>query len=206
MVTGLPSIPDQLDTVYLSLELSPQLMHRRNLQIVSGKKKGYVVANLEAVYNDYKNCIDHIKLRTTSGDIKAIEELIRQLSPKLLVVDYLDLIETKGGSEHEQIKTISHGLSSLAVRYDMIIIAVAQVRRDDARENNLTLYSGKGSGAIENASRKVLAVVGQANSPLKHIKLLKNTDGETFEVDATHDGQTLCMKVIEKGEEQWTRF
>ena len=45
------------------------------------------------------------------------------------------------------------------------------------------MYAGKGSGAIENASRKVIGLNGQANSSKKTLSMFKNTDGELFDVE-----------------------
>ena len=45
----------------------------------------------------------------------------------------------------------------------------------------LDLYAGKGSGAIENASRKVIGLNGQSDSTVRAVKLFKNTDGELFD-------------------------
>lgn len=192
----------QLDTLYLSLENSPQLIHRRNLQIVSNLPKSQVISNLRKVFKQVEPFISHIKLRTNSGEIRDIEELVRQLSPQVIVVDYLDLVESDKRSEHEQLKEICHGLSSIAVRYDMIVIAVAQVRREDARAKTLNLHSGKGSGAIENASRKVLIVEGEAGNPNKVVSLVKNTDGDLFESTLYHNGKTLRLSVEE---DQWKK-
>ena len=195
MLTGEMSKRAQLDTVYLSLELSPQLMHRRNLQIVANKTKKYVSLNLREVFKYSEPYLSHIKLRINSGSIKDIEELVRTLSPRVLVIDYLDLVESERKSEHEQLKNITHGLSSIAVRYDIIVIAVAQVSRDYAREKVLDLYAGKGSGAIENASRKVIGLNGQAGSSRKHLSVFKNTDGELIDADLIHDPSTLRFSI-----------
>jgi archaellum biogenesis ATPase FlaH len=185
----------QLDTVYLSLELSPQLMHRRNLQMVSNLSKRKVISNLREVYQKAESSISHVKLRVNSGDLKDIEELVRQLAPRLLVVDYLDLVESDRRSEHEQLKNICHGLSSIAVRYDIIVIAVAQIRRDDARERVIDIFSGKGSGAIENASRKIIGLNGTPDSIKKHLKIMKNTDGELMEAHLLHNWSTLRLSI-----------
>mgnify|MGYP006403283797 FL=1 len=83
--------------------------------------------------------------------------------------------------EYEKIKHISHGLSSLAVNNDLIIIQVSQVSRDYSRNEVLDLYAGKGSGAIENASRKVIGLNGQSDNKVRALRLFKNTDGELFD-------------------------
>ena len=45
------------------------------------------------------------------------------------------------------------------------------------------LSGGKGSGAIENASRKVIGLNGQANNDNKSVHVYKNTDGELFDAE-----------------------
>ena len=44
----------------------------------------------------------------------------------------------------------------------------------------LDLYAGKGSGAIENASSKVIGIQGEQGSNKRVVELFKNTDGSLF--------------------------
>ena len=69
----------------------------------------------------------------------------------------------------------------MAVNNDLIVIQISQVSREYSRNEVLDLYAGKGSGAIENASRKVIGLNGQPKSPERQVKLFKNTDGELFD-------------------------
>ena len=110
------------------------------------------------------------------------EAKIKELRPALVIVDYIDLVDTPKSvrGEYEQIKYVSHSLSSMAINNDLIIIQLSQVSRDYSRNEVLDLYAGKGSGAIENASRKVIGLNGQADSSLKSLEVFKNTDGELF--------------------------
>ena len=55
--------------------------------------------------------------------------------------------------------------------------------REYSRNEALDLYAGKGSGAIENASRKVIGLNGQANESKKSVHMYKNTDGELFDTN-----------------------
>ena len=64
---------------------------------------------------------------------------------------------------------------------DLIIIQVSQVAREYSRNEVLDLYAGKGSGAIENASRKVIGLNGQVDDKEKTLQMFKNTDGELFD-------------------------
>jgi predicted ATP-dependent serine protease len=172
-----------MSTLYLSLELSGWYMHRRNLQIVSGTSKEQIQNNYEAVFEEYKDRVSHINIQTVAPLIPQIQDKIRELNPSLVIVDYIDLVETPktARGEYEQIKYISHELSKIAVAMDIIIIQLTQISRNYSREQVIDLYAGKGSGAIENASRKVLGLNGRADSIHKTMELLKNTDGDLFE-------------------------
>ena len=172
----------QIPTLYLSLELASWYMHRRSLQIAGEYTKEAVSANYQKIYPTVADKLKHINVQTVAPTLEQIQVKIQELQPSLVIVDYIDLVDTpphvKG--EYEQVKYISHGLSNMAVNNDIIILQISQVSREYSRNEVLDLYAGKGSGAIENASRKVIGLNGQANSKLKDVKLFKNTDGELF--------------------------
>tara|TARA_R100000995_G_scaffold56401_1_gene27878 strand:- start:2200 stop:3966 length:1767 start_codon:yes stop_codon:yes gene_type:complete len=173
----------QIPTLFLSLELSSWYMHRRHLQIVSSKSKEEVNNNHEALYQSHKDELEHIMIQTISPTLDKIYEKVRELQPQLVIVDYIDLVDTPVSyrGEYEKIKYISHGLSNMAVNNDLIVIQISQVSREYSRNEVLDLYAGKGSGAIENASRKVIGLNGQSKTPKRAVKLFKNTDGELFD-------------------------
>ena len=68
----------------------------------------------------------------------------------------------------------------MAVNNDIIIIQLSQVSREYSRSQVMDLYAGKGSGAIENASRKVIGINGNAKSKLRDVQVFKNSDGDLF--------------------------
>ena len=173
----------QIPTLFLSLELSSWYMHRRHLQIVAGKTKEQVNQNYDSLYDANKDKLEHIMVQTVSPTVEKISEKVRELQPALVIVDYIDLVDTHVSyrGEYEKIKYISHGLSNLAVNMDMIVIQISQVSREYSRNEVLDLYAGKGSGAIENASRKVIGLNGQSESTTRAVRLFKNTDGELFD-------------------------
>ena len=173
----------QIPTLFLSLELSSWYMHRRHLQIVSGRLKDDVNDNYDALYEKHQDELEHMVVQTISPTVEGISEKIRELQPSLVVVDYIDLVDTPPHvrGEYEKIKYISHGFSNLAVNNDLIIIQISQVAREYSRNEVLDLYAGKGSGAIENASRKVIGLNGQPDKKTRQVRLFKNTDGELFD-------------------------
>ena len=176
---------NQIPTLFLSLELSGFVMHRRNLQIVSGASKNDVVKNFKTLYNYHKEELSHIIMQSVSPTIPQIQEKIKQLQPKCVVVDYIDLVDVpfnKKG-EYEKLNYISHSLSNIAVNEDIIIIQISQVSRDYSRNQIMDLYAAKGSGAIENASRKVIGITGSSENTDKKMSIYKNSDGDLFDVE-----------------------
>jgi hypothetical protein len=174
----------QLPTLFLSLELSGWYMHRRNLQIASGMTKEDVTKNHRYVGNTFKEYVQNVVIQTVSGEVTMIPKKIKELDPALIIVDYIDLLETPRNirGEYEQVRYISHYLSNLAVNSDIIIIQISQVSREYSRNEILDIYAGKGSGAIENASRKVIGINGRQDSPEKEVQLFKNSDGDLFDI------------------------
>jgi len=175
----------QIPTLFLSLELSGYVMHRRNLQIVSGANKDTVMQNYKSLYKFHKEELSHIIMQSVSPTIPQIQEKIKQLQPKCVVIDYIDLVEVpfnKRG-EYEKLNYISHSLSNIAVNEDIIIIQISQVSRDYSRNQIMDLYAAKGSGAIENASRKVIGITGSADNAEKKVSLYKNSDADLFEAE-----------------------
>tara|TARA_R100000781_G_scaffold114631_1_gene85952 strand:- start:557 stop:2317 length:1761 start_codon:yes stop_codon:yes gene_type:complete len=175
----------QIPCLYLSLELSAWYMHRRNMQVVSGLSKQQVNDRYKTLFGTYKERLSHLVIQTVAPNLEQIQNKIRELQPAVVVVDYIDLISTssKYMGEYEQVRQVSHYLSNLAVNMDIIIIQISQVSREYSRNEALDLYAGKGSGAIENASRKVIGLNGQANSAKKSVHMYKNTDGELFDTE-----------------------
>ena len=175
----------QIPTLFLSLELSGFVMHRRNLQIVSGTSKDEVVKNYQELYEYHKEELSHIIMQSISPTIQQIQEKIKQLQPKCVVIDYIDLVDVpynKRG-EYEKLNYISHSLSNIAVNEDIIIVQISQVSRDYSRNQIMDLYAAKGSGAIENASRKVIGITGSSETADKKMSIYKNSDGDLFEVE-----------------------
>ena len=176
---------NQIPTLFLSLELSGFVMHRRNLQIVSGANKDTVMSNYKKLYDYHKEELSHIIMQSVSPTIPQIQDKIKQLQPKCVVIDYIDLVDVpfnKRG-EYEKLNYISHSLSNIAVNEDIIIIQISQVSRDYSRNQIMDLYAAKGSGAIENASRKVIGITGSSDNTDKKVSIFKNSDGDLFDAE-----------------------
>ena len=147
------------------------------------------------MYEAHGDKLSHLVIQTIAPTLEQIQTKIKTLQPAIVIVDYIDLVETDKRGEYEQIKYISHSLSNMAVNNDLIIIQVSQVAREYSRNEVLDLYAGKGSGAIENASRKVIGLNGQAKSKIKQVQLFKNNDGELFDTHLEWNPSFRLQKV-----------
>ena len=180
-----------MSTLFLSLELTSRAIHQRHLQIVSGTNLKDMRNNVKDLYKTYKGNLDHIIVQTIAPTLEQIKEKIRELSPLCVIVDYIELIQLPYKVKADKVTEITQALKSMAVNLDIIIIQLSQVNRDSAIEDEetkrskISLYSGKGSGAIENSSSKVIGIDSQAKDIHRHIELFKNTDGSLFETDLT---------------------
>jgi len=194
----------QIPTLYLSLELSEWYMHRRHLQILSDKSKKEVTAHYKQLWQFHKNELNHINVTTVSPSVEQIAEMIRKTDPRLVIIDYIDLVEPPKHirGEYESIRYISHRLSSMAVNMDIIIIQISQISRAYSREQIMDMYAGKGSGAIENASRKVLGITGDAKDKKKKLELFKNSDGDLFNNHSLEWTPSFRLKATNGGQNE----
>jgi archaellum biogenesis ATPase FlaH len=170
-----------IHTLYLSLELPTWYFQQRSLNIVSGSPdESFSQEQAAKLYKDYGALVAHVGVQMVTPSIEDIRRKVREIHPKLVIVDYIDLIETPGiRGEYEQINHISHSLSNMAVNEDVIIIQISQVSRAEAREG-LTINSGKGSGAIENASRRVVGISGDPDGRDRVVEQFKATHGKKW--------------------------
>ena len=180
----------QMDTLFLSLELSSAEMHKRNLAIVSNKKPFEVIkdiADKKELFKKHRHQLEHIKVSTLSLSIDSIIQDVKRFKPKLLIIDYLDLIGSSKHSEYERLNDICHRLRNLATNNGIIIIQIAQISRAAGRNEkgemkDLDVNSGKGSGAIENSSSKVISINGAQSEKVRAIRMHKNSDGNLFSI------------------------
>ena len=84
----------QIPTLFLSLELSAWYMHRRHLQIVSGLSKEDVNTHYKEIYKKHADELRHLQIQTISPTLSSIQDKIKELNPSVVIVDYIDLVET----------------------------------------------------------------------------------------------------------------
>lgn len=149
--------------------------------------------------------LDHIsvcsKSRLTPQDIEKIilqTELKTGHRPKLVLLDYIGLVQGVGKSRYEKISSVAEEMKVIAKSTKTIIVIASQISRKDDEEPEIFLHDAKDSGSIENSAGLVLGLWRdpQDASCLK-VKVLKNTKGKPGAiVNCNFNG--LTMTITEK--------
>jgi replicative DNA helicase len=101
---------------------------------------------------------------TTGCTVPAMRSALRKLRARhsigLVVIDYLQLVETSGGTErrrYEQVSEISRGMKRLAREFNVPVVVLAQLNREMEKDSRKPLLSDlRDSGSIEQDADIVL--------------------------------------------------
>jgi replicative DNA helicase len=159
-------------TVLFSLEMSSIGIGERIFQIEMDKfgfeiENGFIkqdkkfIENCRGLKSSLSNFIiitNRIEIHSIPAYIKAIET-IKNDKVRLICVDYLGLMDNNYFQKDEYLRITDNmkKLYSYAKTLDLAIINLSQTSRADVKDRNgnsggLSLYSGKGSGEVENSS------------------------------------------------------
>lgn len=127
----------------------------------------------------------------------------------VVIVDYLQLITSKGVSRYEQVSDISRRLKLAAMKHDVLLIALAQLNRSKAGEKNNRpqLTDLRDSGSIEQDADKVVLLHSddyyQENVPANvdlDLIVAKNRQGgqHTFKSFYDRTNQAIMVRKDEK--------
>jgi replicative DNA helicase len=109
---------------------------------------------------------------TTGCTVPAMRSSLRRLSARhsigLVVIDYLQLLETSGGSErrrYEQVSEISRGIKRMAREFKVPVVVLAQLNRESEKEARRPRPSDlRDSGSIEQDADIILMPTRQGGN------------------------------------------
>lgn len=159
-------------TLYFTLEMSSEEVFERMIQIRLNVS-GYEVEN-RFLNNDekfIKECDEVARenkdfvLIEKRIDINKLNEVIKYLESHfnrkagLICIDHLLLLENLrlDGNEYYKVSDNMKKIKSFSLENKIPVIVVSQVSRNDSK-SGVNLFSGKGSGEVENSSNFVLAL------------------------------------------------
>lgn len=192
-----------MEVLFFEMELPASLMFERSMQIHSGKS-GSEIEHIYSNGNRLEWQIDqrlkriHVcpKARVSVADIEKIiikSELKIGVRPRLVIIDYLQLIRGKGTSRYERLSNTAEELKALAKDTRTILFSGTQISRPDGHE--VGLHDAKDSGSIENSCGLALGAWRDTkDASIMTIKVLKCTKGKPgAKVDCIFDGQAMTI-------------
>ena len=184
--------------LFLSLEVSAKLIYRRSIQIAHGMTKQEVIGHYKENPNTLSERVKHIKVMQVAPEIKAINQLVSEIEPKLLIIDTSDMIEVDGyGDEFHKQNKIINQLKTIAQTRDTIVIAVHHLNKEGAKTNNPSLWDLKGSTNVVQKADKVLLLTGERQQPWRLLKTLKARDEGNLEIKFKMDFTTFQFNQVE---------
>jgi 5S rRNA maturation endonuclease (ribonuclease M5) len=194
-----------IPTLLFELELPPELLFERSVaaqyrldcrDVESAYQRGEVIG--EGLGVEFRNFFICTQSRLTLADFENYilrSELKMGCKPKLVLIDYLQLVGADGANRRERISDVAEGLKVLAKTTRTIIIAASQVRRPTEDSKEIALHSAKESGSIENSCGLLIgAWRDKDDSTLMHLKVLKSTKGGSgTRVKCNFDGAKMLI-------------
>lgn len=124
----------------------------------------------------------------SASDIRA---RILEKGYQLIIVDYLQLLASKGGSRYEQVTNISIDLHNMAQGLGVTVLALSQLSRsdDDHKPRNSDLRE---SGQLEQDADVIIMLKLQKHTnPTgpRELYVTKNKEGELFMMQLAFDGR-----------------
>lgn len=179
-----------LPTILFELELPDELVYERYLGVHAGWNERQILELFEKTNRTGERlgemgnlkhvfvCTEpHLTLEQLERYINLAELKIGE-RPKVVLLDYIQLMQGKGKSRYERFSNIAEGVKVIAKATRTIIVLASQISRPEGESPEVGLYDAKESGSIENSSGLVLgAWRDEKDKATLWIKVLKNTKG-----------------------------
>jgi hypothetical protein len=167
-----------MGVAYLTLEMGGGSMMKRFAQMVLGCGEGI----LDELYVKYKEqireALSHINMTTMSMNPDEMSNLLSEIGLKFAVIDHLGLMNASSSDPRKKTLELTNKFRNQVVNHETIYWAISHIRREDARDGVVDLYSGKESGSIENDSHIVVGIEQDKKDPdIIWAKIMKNTEG-----------------------------
>lgn len=194
-----------LPSVFFEAELSKEMLFERSVQVTCKQEGAFVESayvrgetvgpeSLSAAWPKLVCCtvpgltVEKLSEYTRRSELKLGER------PKLVIVDYFQLLRGLGKSRYERFSDIAEGLRRLAVETNVVLLVTSQIQRPgEEATKEVGLHSGKETGSIENSASLFLGVWRDENDGnLIHIRICKSTKGGAgSQIKCNFDVKTL---------------
>lgn len=197
-----------LPTLFFELELPKELMFERFASMSSRMSGGdierayqlcdeSISPQLESAYQNLLVCpVSRLSLAEMENIIMRSELKLGQ-RPRVVLIDYIQLIRGEGLNRRERISDIAEQLKVMAMQTRTIVIVTSQISRPkDVDETwEPSLHSAKESGSIEASCGLMLGAWQDLVKPgTMNIRVLKSTKGGAgIKVECNFDGARMII-------------
>lgn len=196
-----------LPTLFFELELPAELMYERLLALktkmpckaIEEAYRGGDTLGEEAIDKKLPHVFVCVQPKLSVPEIERLivkSELKIGQRPKVILIDYVGLLNGLGKSRYERISQVSEDLKVMAKATQTIVIVASQVSRKGDEDNpDIGISDGKDSGSLENSSGLVIGLWRDNRDPtLMHVKVLKSTKGGAgTQVECDYNLGTLAI-------------
>lgn len=166
---------------------------------------------------DYKRLIETIEhvarspiiLDNSSRSVSDIRSDLREWErkhqrPDLIIVDYIQLLDSKGRSRNDEVGAVTRSLKALAMEFQVPVLGLSQLSREsDKQKREPELSDLRDSGEIEQDADAVFFLFGErqeegAKIYSRWFKCAKQRDGELFRVEMTFNGELVTFRSFEQ--------
>lgn len=141
-------------------------------------------------------------IRAAGMSVANIQAISLQRKFQIVFVDYLQLVQAKGGSRYEQVTAISLALHTMAQSLGITVVALAQLSRPEKVKGKApppNMNSFRESGQIEQDADVALLLYPSNpddNRSQRVLKISKNKDGPKAELFLEFSGPTQTMTEV----------
>lgn len=195
-----------MPTLMFELELPAELMYERFVaiqtkmtcaQVEAAYKSGETLGE-QALEKQFAHVFVCAESRLSISDITDYinhAELKIGERPRIVLIDYIGLVKSEGGSRYERISRIAEELKVIAKATQTVLVCASQVHRSEDDNSPPGLHDAKDSGSIENSAGLVVGVwKDKDDRNTMYMKVLKNTKGRPGDpITCNFDGERCII-------------
>jgi len=199
-VQNLMVMVNTFKTLFFSLELHRDLAYRRFIQMAHNMAKHEVFEFYQKEDSGLSDAIKHIQIVTETPELSALERMVAEIKPKLIVVDTTDEISIRGMKSFDKDVQVALGLKHIAEKFNIIVIGIHHTDKATLRGGKVSLASLKGTSAYVQKADKVLAINGKAKHLYRSLDALKARDEKEISIPFELVRKSFWYKEIKRGE------
>lgn len=182
------------NTLYISPEVYDHLFYRRQLQIITGYDKQYIMEHYKTLFEQYHEQLDRIHLHCTGVNEQSLERLIADLFMQMpinnIVLDHMKLMDLKGDFTR-RVEEFVAWLKPWASSLNIKVFMVSQVPKSAMTPNyttgkskELEIYDAAGASGLYQISDLAMTINAPSgiNEPIRYVSFGKARDGEAYKV------------------------